>query len=187
MNLRPGWRGRISGPIAGRVDRGSGLPGRQAFLDRVEAELRASRRTPEPRGACLVLGLEVATPTADGPATGHGRPDDEVVARLVHLVGATLGERPGCFARLGIAGFGVLLPGADVHEANGTVEHLLDVLDHDAASPPLRVSIGLATFAGTVPGREELLRAAGAAMREARAGGGELGGRVRARALSAGP
>lgn len=175
---------RVEGRTAGQLralamqDSLTGIGNRRCFDERLEQEVRRARRV---RASVALLMIDVDHFKSFNDEFGH--PQGDACLRAVAGAVAGLVRRPGDLAaRYGGEEFAVLLPGTGLAGAATLAEAMRAAvlalgLRHSAAHDGTTVSIGVAALQ---PGRESgwegdaamaLVRAADAALYEAKAGG----------------
>jgi diguanylate cyclase (GGDEF)-like protein len=165
---------RLVGDLSERahVDSLTGMLNRRGLEERGALELARARRDGKPLSA-LALDVDHFKLLNDG--YGHAAGD----AVLRHVAKALAGSirAVDAVARLGGDEFVVILPGASCEEAKAVADRLRDaVRDRNGGrTPPVTLSIGVATGAPEADSLERLWHSADLAMYEAkRAGGNEI-------------
>jgi diguanylate cyclase (GGDEF)-like protein/PAS domain S-box-containing protein len=145
----------------------SGLFNRRRFHEELVRELLAGGR-----GAVLLFDLDNFKAVND--TLGHAA-GDAVIQRVGHALGARL-RTSDVSARLGGDEFGVILRRVTAQEADRVALELLDhvqsAIESEADGAGVSLSLGVAPFEGTGLEPDELLRAADAAMYQAKSRGG---------------
>ena len=145
----------------------SGLFNRRRFHEELARELLAGGR-----GAVLLFDLDNFKAVND--TLGHAA-GDAVIQRVGHALSARL-RTSDVSARLGGDEFGVILRRVRAEEADRVALELLDQVQAAIESEPggagVSLSLGVAPFEGTGLEPDELLRAADAAMYQAKSRGG---------------
>jgi diguanylate cyclase (GGDEF)-like protein/PAS domain S-box-containing protein len=145
----------------------SGLFNRRRFHEELARELRAGGR-----GAVLLFDLDNFKAVND--TLGHAA-GDAVIQRVGHALSARL-RTSDVSARLGGDEFGVILRRVTAPEADGVPLELLDhvqgAIESEGDGAGVSLSLGVAPFEGTGLEPDELLRAADAAMYQAKSRGG---------------
>lgn len=157
-----------------RFDPLTGALSGDALRARLAEEIARARRGRAPV-ACLLVGLD------DLPALAarHGRPVADALLRHVAAVLEGQFRATDQVARAGDAEFAVVLPDAAPPQADMVAERVLRLLrethisSEEEGEQPLRASMGLAEWRGP-DGPDQLLARAEAALRQARAAGGDL-------------
>jgi diguanylate cyclase (GGDEF)-like protein len=165
---------RLVGDLSQRahVDSLTGMLNRRGLEERGAIELARAQRDDKPVSA-LALDIDHFKLLNDG--YGHAAGD----AVLRHVAKALAGSirTVDAVARLGGDEFVVILPGASAEEAKAVADRLRDaVRDRNGGrTPPVTLSIGIATGAPAGDSLDRLWRSADLAMYEAkRAGGNEI-------------
>ena len=147
----------------------SGLFNRRRFHEELARELLAGGR-----GAVLLFDLDNFKAVND--TLGHAA-GDAVIQRVGHALSARL-RTSDVSARLGGDEFGVILRRVRAEEADRVALELLDQVQGAIESEPdgagVSLSLGVAPFEGTGLEPDELLRAADAAMYQAKSRGGAI-------------
>jgi diguanylate cyclase (GGDEF)-like protein/PAS domain S-box-containing protein len=145
----------------------SGLFNRRRFHEELARELRAGGR-----GAVLLFDLDNFKAVND--TLGHAA-GDAVIERVGHALSARL-RTSDVSARLGGDEFGVILRRVRAEEADRVALELLDhiqgAIESEPAGAGVSLSLGVAPFDGPGLEPDELLRAADAAMYQAKSRGG---------------
>ena len=145
----------------------SGLFNRRRFHEELARELLAGGR-----GAVLLFDLDNFKAVND--TLGHAA-GDAVIQRVGHALSGRL-RTSDVSARLGGDEFGVILRRVRAEEADRVAVELLDHVQGAIESEPdgagVSLSLGVAPFEGTGLEPDELLRAADAAMYQAKSRGG---------------
>ena len=145
----------------------SGLFNRRRFHEELARELLAGGR-----GAVLLFDLDNFKAVND--TLGHAA-GDAVIQRVGHALSARL-RTSDVSARLGGDEFGVILRRVTAPEADSVAVELLDhvkgAIESEATGAGVSLSLGVAPFEGTGLEPDELLRAADAAMYQAKSRGG---------------
>jgi len=156
---------------AANFDRLTGLPNRRRFEESLRRVGQGSHR--DTRGALLLLGLDDLKAVNDG--LGH-KAGDEVLLRVAQLLGDQVTEDKWV-ARLEGDEFALLLPAADVHQAEVVARTLLQkmreqpiLIGGQVVRTTASAGIALVGEHGTTADR--LLGCADLAMFEAKAAGG---------------
>ena len=140
----------------------TGLLNHRAFQERLEEELRRAERAGRPLS---LIAFDVDDFKVINDTLGHAAGDDA----LRQLADAIRDElRPGdACGRVGGDEFMVVLPGADVHSADGVVARLrarIAELAVGASGQPITISAGIAGFPVHALGKDDLLHLADGAM-----------------------
>jgi diguanylate cyclase (GGDEF)-like protein/PAS domain S-box-containing protein len=145
----------------------SGLFNRRRFHEELVRELLAGGR-----GAVLLFDLDNFKTVND--TLGHAA-GDAVIQRVGHALGARL-RTSDVSARLGGDEFGVILRRVTAQEADRVALELLDhvqgAIESEADGAGVSLSLGVAPFEGSGLEPDELMRAADAAMYQAKSRGG---------------
>jgi diguanylate cyclase (GGDEF)-like protein/PAS domain S-box-containing protein len=145
----------------------SGLFNRRRFHEELARELRAGGR-----GAVLLFDLDNFKAVND--TLGHAA-GDAVIQRVGQALSSRL-RTSDVSARLGGDEFGVILRRVRAEEADRVALELLDhiqgAIESEPAGAGVSLSLGVAPFEGTGLEPDELLRAADAAMYQAKSRGG---------------
>jgi len=149
----------------------TGIGNRRAFFDAAETELRRWRRLPRPL-ALLLIDADLFKGINDT----HGHPvGDAVLRHIARQMGATF-RQIDVVARIGGEEFAVLLPSADLANAQRVAERLRAALEAQPAptnAGPVRctVSIGIATMDEATDSVDALLERADKALYVAKRSG----------------
>jgi diguanylate cyclase (GGDEF)-like protein len=165
---------RLVGDLSERahVDSLTGALNRRALEERAALELARARREGTPV-SMLAIDIDHFKTLNDG--YGHGVGDDVLRYVATALAGAT--RAVDAVARLGGDEFVVILPGATPEEARAVADRLRDSVraGDGGRTPPVTLSIGIATRPPSGDSIESLWHHADVAMYEAkRAGGNEI-------------
>ena len=150
----------------------TGLPNRRMLVDRIEYALALAQRDSTPF-ALMHLNLDRFKPINEklGPAIG-----DQLLVEIAERLMATM-RQVDTVARVGTDEFVVLAYQADVQRAEGAACRVLAALQLplriDGMTLALTGSVGIALYPGDGSTPDELLEAAGVAMRDLKDGGGD--------------
>jgi len=156
---------------AALCDHLTGIGNRRAFFDAAESELRRWHRLPRPI-SLLMLDVDHFKKINDS----HGHPvGDEVLRHITRVMAATF-RQVDVLARIGGEEFAVLLPSADLGNAQRAAERLRATLEAqpaptDAGPVHCTVSIGIATMDADTPNVDALLKRADDALYAAKRSG----------------
>lgn len=154
------------------TDELTGLATRQAFLERLDADLRVAARHGRPV-ALILADVDHLRRVGDR----HGRESEHAVLRKVAgILRATVRDED-LIARLGDDDFGIVLPGIGRGSARQIAARLRSTVERFRFVPPgasgdalrLTLSLGAATFPADADDSADLLARAEDALREARA------------------
>jgi diguanylate cyclase (GGDEF)-like protein len=151
----------------------TGVLNRPAFIRAYEREVARTRRRPDSRFAFLLFDVDHFRRVND--AYGH-MAGDRLLANIVEIARPAIGK----YDRIGrLEGdvFAVLMPGTSGEAAAGVAERMRREIEqqasvHVALKNPVTVSAGVAVFGEHGDRWDEVLRAAYAAAKIAKAGGG---------------
>jgi diguanylate cyclase (GGDEF)-like protein len=125
-------------------------------------------------GALETEGFTLATIDIDDfkqVNDSHGHPvGDEALCHVAEALRANVRGEDTVF-RVGGEEFAVLMPGLSARDALPVAERLREAVAATTFDPPLRISIGLASFPADAADREDLLRRADEALYAAKRGG----------------
>ena len=145
----------------------TGLANARALVDRLEKELARSRRYRQPL-ALLFVDLDGLKRINDGHGHAAG---DHAIRRAAHVIQSEL-RQPDLGARWGGDEFAVVAPSTSHAAALALAERIRALVADQRTAVPLTASIGVATIDpvadGDVPGAAALMRAADAALYEAK-------------------
>jgi diguanylate cyclase (GGDEF)-like protein len=154
-------------PRAAAIDAATGLPGREAFLDRLDEEIRDARETSRPVTVVLLDldGFGALRTAEPGPVP------DGVARSLAFVLEAEI-RSADVVGRIGADEFALILPDTDVQGAYALVERLRRVVAGIRwADHVVTLSAGVAGAEGAEADAAALLAAAGGARRAARKAG----------------
>jgi len=149
-----------------RTDALTGLANGRAFTERLRQELARAQRDPTP--LCLAY-IDIDNFKRVNDAHGHAA-GDELLRGVAQAIRETV-RASDVAARLGGDEFAVLFVGTRAEAADATAQRLLGRLERITALRPglnLGASIGMALYPSPASSPEEMIRAADAAMYEAK-------------------
>ena len=161
-------KGGARASVLARTDSLTGLLNRRGFLEVARREMARSARSGRP--------LTVALADVDGFAEVNRFRGHDAGDHLLGGMGSALRSAlraVDASARLGGDEFAMLLPDADVESIESVLDRLRLVLMQAAAEKgaPVTVSLGAATFQRPPSSLDEMLRAAGRMLHDAKASG----------------
>jgi diguanylate cyclase (GGDEF)-like protein len=144
----------------------TGLPNRRQLMTAMESEIRSAGRTGRPLSLALI-DIDHFKRVNDR----HGHPSGDAVLCEVAEVLREVTRGGDVLGRFGGEEFAVLMPGLSSADALPVAERLRKAVAAAEFVPPLRISIGLASWPADAGDREELLRRADEALYEAKRSG----------------